>query len=138
MATLIQPVKAGDAFFIPDGSGTDHLHFVLNAPSIFPSYGSMQQVVLVNITSVPTTANIPYDQACIVQAGQHPFVVHDSFVAYRYIRIEAVAHLAQMISLGQWRSHHAPASSSLLQLMVAGVCMSKLVNREFKKIFACP
>ncbi|WP_310611428.1 hypothetical protein [Limnohabitans sp.] len=93
---------------------------------------------LVNITSVPTTPNIPYDQACIVQAGQHPFVVYDSFVAYRYIRIEAIAHLAQMISLGQWKSYHAPASSSLLLRMVAGVCMSKLVNREFKKIFACP
>jgi hypothetical protein len=128
---------AGDAFLVPTANGVNHVHFVLCQPTTLPNAGSHLHVILVNLTSVPANPQLPYDQTCVVKKGDHPFVLHDSFVAYRYMRTDTMPHFQNLLISGYIKPHTNPASTVLLNRMVAGVCISKLVPREYKKIFGC-
>ena len=55
--------------------GSDHLHIICNDPVHYPIHGC-DCVLVVNISSVyPPPAYS--DPACILHAGEHPFVFHD-------------------------------------------------------------
>lgn len=59
---------------------TNHLHIICTEPFFNKETGEMS-VLAVNISSVREGA--PYDDTCILHAGDHPFVKHDSYVRYR-------------------------------------------------------
>ena len=67
---------------IPSGPAHDpdrkHLHIVLNDP--FPDATMATKVLVVSVTSIP--ASNKYDPSCSLFPGEHPFVVHNSYVAY--------------------------------------------------------
>lgn len=67
---------------IPSGPAHDldrkHLHIVLNDP--FPDSTLTPKVLVVSVTSVPSSNR--YDPSCTLFPGEHPFVVHHSYVAY--------------------------------------------------------
>jgi hypothetical protein len=103
-------------------------------PVILPSYGPKPQFAMVSATTI--REGIPHDPACELHAGEHPFIRHPSFIAYRYLRIEESAHLDQMMEKSIWMPNE-PCTAALLQRIVAGVCRSKLTPREFKRVFNC-
>ena len=59
---------------------TNHLHIICTEPFFNKETGEMS-VLAVNISSVREGA--PYDDTCILHAGDNPFVKHDSYVRYR-------------------------------------------------------
>lgn len=59
---------------------TNHLHIICTEPFFNKETGEMS-VLAVNISSVREGS--PYDDTCILHAGDHPFVKHDSYVRYR-------------------------------------------------------
>ena len=74
--------------------------------------------------------------ACEIAPGAHRFVEHDSYVAYRYLRVDAAAHAARMVDTGAWMAHE-PCSTRLLDRIRAGVCASLFTSGEFRRLFSC-
>jgi hypothetical protein len=95
-------MKAGDTFLAPGFD--DHLWMVISDPSIDPD-----NVVIVFFLSWQPH----YDQACIVQAGEHPFVKHATCVEYPAARITTNQKLDEGLASGKLK-HKAPLSADLL------------------------
>jgi hypothetical protein len=125
----------GQCLLVPSGPTGFHLHLIIYGPSVVVNHGTVAQVAMVGVTSIKP--GVPHDPACILQVGQHPFIQHASFLAYRHMRVDPAAHVQQMVAGGVWQPHSA-CSQQLLQDAIAGVCASKLTPRAMKTIFGCP
>jgi hypothetical protein len=128
-------LEAGSTLLIPSGD-VNHLFVILIGPIAMDSYGTAPQLLMVNLTSAPSQPKVPFDQTCIVDIGDHPFVGHRSYAAYRYLRIDSLSHAEQMVSQGLWIEKER-CSEIFLERLKSGVCVSKFTNREFKKLFNC-
>ncbi len=60
---------------------------------LFDDCGRVPQVLMVSATTIRD--DIPYDSACALDKGDHPFIQHASYIAYRQIRMDSVAHVEQ-------------------------------------------
>lgn len=72
---------------IPSGPAHDpdrkHLHIVLNDP--FPDSTQAEKVLVVSVTSIPLSNK--YDASCTLFPGEHPFIVHNSYIAYHRLEL---------------------------------------------------
>ena len=82
-------MTAGETFLLPGLD--DHLWMVLSDPAREPNL-----VVVFFLSWQPQ-----YDQACVLQAGDHPFIKHSTCVNYPGARVVADAKLEAMKS--EWR-----------------------------------
>lgn len=102
---------AGTSFFI---EGDSHVWFIISDPLRFPD-----QVLIVNLTTfwehLPDTF-ARKDRACLIEAGEHPFVRHRSCVYYAGAQTPSVDHLQSRYDRGLLRLHE-PADSALLEKM---------------------
>src|ERR1700754_369328 len=94
----------GATLLVPSGE-KKHLHVVVLGPVAVQDYGSAPQIALVSITT--KYPGVPFDPACEVAAGEHDFVRHDSWVAYRHLRIDSEAHAHARIADHVWFEHIA-------------------------------
>lgn len=124
----------GGTLLVPSGS-VNHLFAMVLGPIVIEGYGKSEQVVLVNATSIPDGA-APYDATCVLVPGDHPFIKHPSYIAYRHMRIESSPHLCACVGKSVFVPHD-PCSADLLARVVDGVCKSRMTPREFKRIFGC-
>lgn len=83
---------------IPSGPDHDpnrkHLHIVVTDP------GPSGDVLIVCVVSIPPT-NI-YDSSCTFFPGEHPFIVKDSYVAYRFSRMVQASLLEAEVAAGNY------------------------------------
>lgn len=122
----------GRCMLIPSGSGDNkHLFTIIIEPLVLPQTGRKPIVILVNFTSIRD--DIPYDDACIIQAGEHPFIQHKSYISYRNARIDSVAHIENLLEKGVFIEKE-PCSQKLLEKILQGALKSKRIPREFKRI----
>jgi hypothetical protein len=119
---------------VPSGPADKHLHVIVLGPVTIDGYGNGDRLLMVGITSI--YEGTPHDPACELSVGDHPFIKHPSYVAYRYIRIDPRAHVEQMVA-ARVCVPHSPFSQDVLKKIIAGVCISKMTPREFKRIFQC-
>lgn len=124
----------GQTLLIPSGPGL-HLFFLILGPVVLADYGPSPQLAMASATTLRD--GIPHDPACVLEAGEHPFVQHRSYVAYRYMRLDTSQHVEKMVSSAVWKTHET-CSADLLRRIVAGVCQSRLTPREYKRIFVHP
>src|ERR1700678_1642254 len=96
-------MNAGDTFLAPKFD--DHLWMVISDPAIDPDH-----VVIVFFLSWQEN----YDQACIVQAGEHPFVKHATCVAYPAAKVTTNAKLDAAVASGKLKIK-SPLSPALLE-----------------------
>ncbi|HFX6223800.1 hypothetical protein ACT4VJ_06415 [Acinetobacter baumannii] len=124
--------EAGDAFFCQAGP-KEHLFVVLFDPDTFPNegYGKRLCIVSVNFTSVTTEKKI--DPACIIEAGEHPFIQHQSFVLYERIQIMDHQHVCHCVNTGVYRPA-TKVSVELLDRIICGIQDSSFTPRKFKKL----
>ena len=122
---------AGATLLMPSGNAGDHLYIVLNDPRPFEGYGQHPCVLLVNLSSV--REGMPYDAACVLAPGEHPFVTHESFVFNRYARIEQVSHVLQLMRQGVYKPQQ-PMLAEVFQRVKAGLFESPHTKREFKRM----
>lgn len=116
---------------MPSGQG-NHLFVALNDPGPFDGYGSAPCLALVNFSSIPNPP-VPFDRTCVIVAGCHPFVQHDSYVSYRHTRIEQERDVVARIAQGVYIPHE-PIDVALLQRIRAGLLVSPFTRREFKRL----
>ena len=113
-------MNAGDAFRLTRQAVDEHLWFVLSDPSINPD-----RVVIASFTSWKPRK----DQACIVEAGDHPFVRHKTCVSYEDAKIVSVAFLNERLSAGDLRSCD-PLSPALLKRVRTCAALSRRMKTE--------
>lgn len=126
---------AGATLHMPSGPANGsgkHLFIVLNDPKPFNNYGPAVCIAMVNLSSVPAQG-VMFDHTCILQAGCHPSVRHDSYVYYRGARIEQLRDVQQRLEQGVYVSGE-PLEPSLLQTVKNGLLNSPFTKREFKQL----
>ena len=99
---------------------------------VLPGYGSKPQTVMVSVTT--RRDGVPHDAACELEAADHPFLQHGSYIAYRYARVDSTEHVEGMVKSGAWQPH-APCSQEVLQRIVDGMRATRLAPREIKGLF---
>jgi hypothetical protein len=112
-ATLLMPSGP------PSHPGLRHLFVVMTDPVAQPD--TTQLVVLVNITSVRPGVTI--DATCRLSPGSHPFIRHDSYVEYRYARLEECNALLRGVRDGKLIPH-SPMSEPIFARIADGMLRS--------------
>lgn len=101
-------MNAGDTFLTPDFD--DHLWVIVSDPAIDP-----KRLVVVCFLSWREH----YDQACVLHAGDHPFVRHDTCVHYPAATLVDDATLEALRTSGKLRPK-APLSADVLERIRKG------------------
>jgi hypothetical protein len=96
-------MNAGDTFLSPKYD--DHLWMVISDPAIDPDH-----VVIVFFLSWQQN----YDQSCIIQANEHPFVKHPTCVEYPGVKITTNLKLDDAVADGRLKMKD-PLSPALLE-----------------------
>jgi hypothetical protein len=125
--------SAGRTVLIPSGPRENHKHLfaLMLDPVVVAGYGTQPCVLLACVSSIRDGE--PFDEACQLHPGEHPFITHPSFVDYRFTRIEQAAVLDARVQDGSFIEKD-PCSSVLLKKIINGALNSRRINREFKKI----
>ena len=84
-----------------------------------------------NFTSVNSEKK--RDDACIIEAGEHPFITHQSYVVYERIQIMDYVHVCQCVNKGVYRQAEK-VSIQLLEKIVSGIQESSFTPRKFKRL----
>jgi len=125
----------GQTLLVPSGPTGLHLFILILGPVILDGYGPNAQILMVNVTSI--RSGIPHDPVCELHPGEHPFIQHPNYVAYRHLRLDGSRHVEQMIKSRLWMPHLA-CTPELLRRVIEGLCHSRLAAREFKLLLGCP
>ncbi|WP_235033830.1 hypothetical protein [Pantoea sp. 18069] len=117
---------------VPSGPADfKHLFAIALGPASLGGYGNKPHVIMVSVTSVKP--EFPHDAACVIMAGEHPFITHDSYVYYRDPRIESVDHVQKMVDQAVWQARES-CSPELLARIRQGLKTSSRVPRYVKKM----
>lgn len=92
--------------------------------------------LIVSISSVPTDGR-PYDATCILEAHEHRWLTHQSFVAYRFAELEEAAKLQNGLQLGVIQQEVDMNGQSFLKV-VNRMCQSPETPRKIKRYLNCP
>lgn len=122
----------GSTLLVPSGPLGNHLFIIILGPAILPYRGTRPHVVMVSATTV--TEGLHYDPACILNPGDHPFIHRRSFISYRHIRVDPDVDVQKHISTG-YCVPHVPCQKELLDRIVEGVHISRLISRQDKQLF---
>ena len=124
-----EPVKKG-AILIPTGP-TDHLHIICCDPIFYPVINK-DCILLVNISSVDE--DMYYDNTCILNIGDHPFIKHPSYVFYKKAVIYGVESICRNVDEGNFFIHH-PTNEAVYQRIIAGFEASSEVRGKIKRFY---
>ncbi len=72
-----------------------------------------------------------FDESCLLNPGDHPFIRHESFVDYRFTRIESAEHIDARVADGSFDLKE-PCSPELIKRIIDGAIKSKRISREYK------
>jgi len=113
-------VKAGDVFrFV--GIADIHVWTIISDPTSNPL-----KVLMVNFT----TWEPHLDQACIIEAGEHPFVVHKTVINYARARIVTDPALEKLRAAGRLEMLYESLSQPLLQRIREAAMVSRTLSLE--------
>ena len=122
----------GESLLISSGPGDKkHLFAILLDPVEVIGYGSRPHVLLASVVSIKPGMIV--DDSCLLRQGDHPFIRHDSFVDYRFTRLDPAEDLQARVADGVFDVKE-PCSSDLIQRIVSGAIKSKRISREYKAI----
>lgn len=85
-------------------------------------------VVAFNLTSKDWDS----DTSCVIQAGEHPYVRHESVIAYQYGELFRPDHIARLKLLAP--REYDPVSPELLLRIQQGAVASPDTREQLKKI----
>lgn len=98
--SLFLPLKRA-TLLIPSGPQSyqdrKHLFVLLTDPHV--DGAGKHCVLMVSLSTV--RSGVPHDATCILYAGDHPFVKHDSYVVYLKARLEEADKVLRGVKNGQ-------------------------------------
>ncbi|HEU4884703.1 MAG TPA: hypothetical protein VFT45_20775 [Longimicrobium sp.] len=105
------PARAGDTFLLTRGTGeVPHLWVILWGPA-----GGAQAYLAVYLTTLRPHS----DRSCILHGGEHPFLQHETAVAYGAVQRWTDERLGELVAGGIARPR-APVSAGVLERLRAG------------------
>ena len=116
-------MNLGDSFLNHNPGSYAHLWIVASNPSLDGSR------VIFNVT----TWHDGCDESCILQAGDHPFVHHTSFIAYRRGQLLLSQALEIMQKMGYYQQM-PPVSRELLYRIQSGALKSDFTAQRLQKL----
>jgi len=117
-------LACGDTFLIEDEDGPEsHLWIVITPPS-------EGEVVIVSVTSSRKKS----ETLVTLNKGDHPFIEHDSVIAYRYSRIVTTESIETAIRNGTARRREA-VSAKLLKRAQEGLLESDFTPHGIKALY---
>lgn len=96
-----------------------HLFFVLNDPC------KDGLCLLVMVSSIKDGR--PYEEACVLDVGDHDFITHPSYIVYRIASQTRAAHIGNMVDKGYYKSD-IDARSELLERVFQGLLASDEIS----------
>ena len=117
-------MDAGETLFF---KYSDHLWVVISDPS-----KDKDNVLLVNFSSVKP--GVHFDPACVLYAGDHPFITTNTFVYYDHAQIQSNGALERQVASGTIRIPFGPVSPEVLQRIRDGARTSKFLNRGYRQL----
>lgn len=129
MTTYYQLLRRG-TIMIPTGP-CYHLHVICNDPVFYPRT-QKDSVLLVNISTVNPLIN--YDQTCLLNAGDHPFIKHESYVYYRKADIFGTHSIQRSIADGSFIAD-APFRQEVFEQILSGFSTSREVSLKIKRFY---
>jgi hypothetical protein len=123
-------LNCGDTFLTSDGEDEDfHLWIVITPPS-------EGEVVTVSLT----TRRKNSETIVVLRKGDHPFIEHESVIAYSYSRIRVVDDIEDAITNGAAKQRE-PVSNDILKRVQAGLIDSDFVpngvRHYYKSVMKC-
>jgi mRNA-degrading endonuclease toxin of MazEF toxin-antitoxin module len=117
-------LTCGDTFLIEDVDGPEcHLWIVITPPG-------EDEVVIVSVT----TKRQKSETLVILKKGDHPFIEHDSVIAYKYSKVVTVESIETALKNGTAKRHQ-PASDSLLKRAQQGLLESDFTSHGVRSLF---
>jgi mRNA-degrading endonuclease toxin of MazEF toxin-antitoxin module len=117
-------LKCGDTFLIEDEDGPEcHLWIVVTPPS-------EGEVVIVSVT----TKRKKSETLVVLKKGDHPFIEHDSVIAYHYSKVVTVESIEAAIKNGTAKQH-AAVSPELLKKAKAGLLESDFTENGVRSLY---
>lgn len=114
-------MNAGDTFYVRDRSVDTHLWVIISDPE-----RDSECVVIVSVTIYE-----PHQEdVCLLNAGEHPRVTHQSCVAYNEARTITLDQLTSLRDEGKL-SVQSPVSASILSKIRAGVSRSRRIKAQY-------
>ena len=86
----------------------------------------------VNVLMCSVKDGMPFDDACILEVGDHPFVQHQSYIDYRFCELRPADEIEAKVQEGTLVPH-GDCSIALLRRIIASADASKRISREMKK-----
>lgn len=105
-------MRAGFAFIFADRPDVEHLWFVVVVKD--------GTAVIANFTSW----RLGYDESCVVEAGEHPFLRKRSIVLYSAARVVPICNLEAALKKKGCREFGHPLSAELLLKIQRGAISS--------------
>jgi mRNA-degrading endonuclease toxin of MazEF toxin-antitoxin module len=117
-------LDCGDTFLIEDEDGYDsHLWIVLTPPS-------EGEVVIVSVT----THRKKSENLVRLKKGDHPFIAHDSVIAYSHSKVVTVESIESAMKNGVAK-HRERVSDELLQRARAGLLESDFTPNAVRHLY---
>jgi hypothetical protein len=113
-------MKPGDTFRPADRSVDIHLWVIISDPEQNPS-----QVLIVSLTSY----NPKKEAACLLDAGDHRSLTHETCVAYNLANAPSLSQLERARDLGKLIPDH-PVSEEVLARIRGGAALSTKLSIE--------
>ena len=118
------PSIVAGATLLLDTFGGLHLHIILNDPIALQNYGNKPQVIIVSVTTIKPEKQA--DTTVVLNAGDHPFIQHPSYIAYNFAEIKEESLVAQLGT-----GHHL-ISNELLNRVISGAFQSPKTRNHVK------
>ena len=117
-------LKCGDTFLIEDEDGPEcHLWIVITPPS-------EGEVVIVSVT----TKRKKSETLTVLKKGDHPFIEHESVIAYRHSKVVTVESIEVAIRNGTAKRHEA-VSPQLLKRVKTGLLESDFTENGVRSLY---
>ena len=118
-------MNGGDTFFLVGvETARPHLWIVVSDPQIDP-----EQVLIINVT----TSTDPPDNACILHAGDHPFIDRETYVYYGQARVLSLSQV-QLARDCKRLDMQQPLSQDVLKRIRQGAIESDYIMFKHRKI----
>lgn len=122
-------LNCGDTFLTGDSSEDFHLWIIITPPT----EGEVVTVCMV-------TAHKKSERLVVLDVGDHPFIKHESIIAYRWSKIRAVDEIESAF-LTQAAKPREPVSDAILRKVQAGLLDSDFtpngVLHYYKSVMGC-
>ena len=128
LAPTAPTIQVGLCLFVPSGPQGEHLFTIICGPKNIAS-ATRPEWLSASICSVKP--GVPSDESCVLEVGDHPFLVRQSYVSYSQLRVDFEDDLKQKIASGYFHLTNN-ASPSLLANMLGGMAVSRRVPRHIR------